>query len=147
MSRDVKAWFGPAYQRTTYLAVLPGNRQLPLHIDQIHPDLDTLLKERGEAGWAFLTACNPSSELKSEAENAARMEALRQELDARGNTYYPGFGTGDDDEWPPEESFLVLDLPLAAATELAVHFGQYAFVYGGVGKPAQLVWTQLAGGR
>ena len=50
-----------------------------------------------------------------------------------------GAGVGDDAEWPPEASLLILGMPRAEATALGHAFAQRAVVWGGVGEPALLL--------
>ena len=53
-----------------------------------------------------VTACNPGSHRLSDAQNAARNDALRRELDRRDAAWYPARGCSPDGSWC-EDSFAV----------------------------------------
>jgi hypothetical protein len=46
---------------------------------------------------------------------------------------------GDDNRWPPEDSYLVLDIGVEDAAELGRTHEQNAVVAGSIGKAARLV--------
>ena len=130
-----------AYLATTYLAESPDGERFPLRVGRRHPGLDARLRELGVRAWAFITACNPRSEPLPGAENAARMVRLREAVAGLGFAAWEGQGIGDDGDWPPEPSLLILGITRARAAEFAREFGQNAFVYGELDQPAILVWT------
>jgi hypothetical protein len=90
--------------------------------------------------WAFITACNPFSELWSDQDNLGRMRELERELQSSSFKIFPGHGQGDDPRWKPEPSLLVLGINEAQATEVARKYGQNAIVFGVRGEPAKLLW-------
>lgn len=101
--------------------------------------LDTLLTARGLRHWAYVTAHNPGSVQLTADENRTRHTHLEVDVRARGYEVFPGEGVGDDGEWPPETSLLILGMPRAEATALGHAHGQRAVVWGGVGEPALLL--------
>lgn len=128
-----------AYQNTTYRV---PTRQLSLRIGAVHPDLDVLLAEKKATQWAFLTAYHPGSKPATQEYNTRAQEQLRQRLQAGRYLFWEGAGEADAGDWPPEPSFLILDIPLARAKEWAIEFGQVAFVYGRLGGAAELVFSK-----
>jgi N-formylglutamate amidohydrolase len=86
-----------------------------LRIGEPNPHLAELCTRWGVTASAFVTACNPHSESRTEADNAARHAALRDELVRRGLPFVEGAGRHPDNGWPPEASFLVLGLELDEA--------------------------------
>jgi hypothetical protein len=57
------------------------------------------------------------------------MKHLEGLLSERNLDYYPGFGVPADDDWHPEPSHLVVNIPRQTALELGSEFGQNANVY------------------
>lgn len=133
-----------AYRATTYVAWGPAGAEIRIRVGEQHPGLDALLEAQGAGCWAFLTPCNPRSEPQSDHVNATRVAALRTDLDEHGYRYWEGAGVGEGTDWPPEPSFLVLGISRSVASELAVRYEQYAFVFGETGGRAELVWTPVA---
>lgn len=129
-----------AYRATSYCA-----GKLTLRVGETSRVLDTLLRNRGVAEWAYLTACDPGSVPLPRAQNEARQRVLLERL--RGRTVLVGEASADDGSHPPEPSFLVLGIPRAEAMTLARAFGQNAILAGAIGKPAELVWTEPAIGE
>jgi len=127
-----------AYRKTSYFADTPAGR-LRIRIGEAHPVLDTLLTARGHRHWAYVTAHNPGSLRLSADQNRTRHTRLEADVRARGYAVFPGEGVGDDGEWPPEASLLILGMPRAEATALGHAHAQRAVVWGGVGEPALLL--------
>jgi Protein of unknown function (DUF3293) len=127
-----------AYRNTSYFADTPAGRQR-IRIGETHPALDTLLTARGHRHWAYVTAHNPGSVPLTAEENRARHRRLEADVRARGYEVFPGEGIGDDGEWPPEASLLILGMPRAEATALGHAHAQRAVVWGGVGESALLL--------
>ena len=86
-----------------------------------------------------MTAHNPGSMPLTTDENRARHARLEADVSAREYEVFPGEGVGDDGEWPPEASLLILGMPRAEATVLGHAHAQRAVVWGGVGEPALLL--------
>ena len=129
-----------AYRATDYVAVGAGVR-LTLRIGEKSTQADGLFQQMGVQGAAFLTAYNPYSVDVGAAENEARQQRLRADLDAlEGLTIWEGYGLGRDGEWPAEPSLLIWGIGRAAATELAVRYEQNAFVWMERGEAALLVF-------
>lgn len=129
-----------AYRRASYWFVGPSGDRLRITCDERCEPLDRILDEARATDWAYVTACNPRSRRLSVAENrdrAARLEGLIRD---RGLLALPGEGTGEDPDWPPEPSLLVLGMPEHEAVALGRVFDQNAIVVGSRGAAARLVW-------
>lgn len=131
-----------AYLETDYWVEDAPNGPFAIRIGEFCIGLEELLLEQVVAEWAFVTACNPGSTQISEAENVQRM--LELEAAARLNVwrFYRGCAKARINDWPPEPSLLILDIPRRDAIKLAKRFGQNAIVTGRIAEPARLVWTR-----
>lgn len=90
--------------------------------------------------WHILTPCNPGSQRLPDADNAARLGALRHDLQRHGWSLLPSINSDGDDAWI-EPGFCVLGAAAPDIRALAVHYGQSAFVAGTLGQAPELVWT------
>ncbi len=88
---------------------------------------------------AFMTACNPYSEVLDETENARRQRTLEHAIVQRGLPYLSGLGQPLDGNWLPEASCLVGGLSLDDACALGRKFEQNALVWCGADTLAQLI--------
>lgn len=88
---------------------------------------------------AFITACNPFSQVLDEQPNAARQSALAAELTQRGLRFLDGIGQDPANQFPGEPSFLVFGLKLEAAKILGTRLEQNAIVWSGADAVPQLV--------
>ncbi|WP_382225006.1 DUF3293 domain-containing protein [Hydrogenophaga atypica] len=87
---------------------------------------------------AFLTGCNPFSRKLTEIENQERQKSLAEELTRRSLIFLEGIGQHPSNNWPGEESFLVLGLEHQAAKTLGQRFEQNAIVCCGADGVPQL---------
>lgn len=129
-----------AYLATTYRATAPSGAEVDLRPGCRSPELDAHLSVRGLAQWAFITACNPYSQVLTAEENRGRMAALSSELEELGFETWPGVGIGDGGDWEPEESRLVLGITEEQARAIAKRWEQNAIVVGEAGEVARVVW-------
>ena len=130
-----------AYQGTTYV-VRVGPVPLALRIGEHSAALDRLLATHGIRSAAYMTAWNPMSRAAGRAYNAAAARKLVCVLRRRGWRLIEGEGRGEDPDWPPERSLLVLGIDRGHAQRLAVDFRQNAFVFVRRDRPAELVWAR-----
>lgn len=129
-----------AYAAARYRIDCSG-RTVERRIGAVDPDADRVLAGMGcRARWHVLTPCNPGSRHLSSAENAARLDALRKDLQQRGWRALPSINSDADGAWV-EAGFCVLDASAPEIRTLATHYGQAAFVAGTLGKAPRLVWT------
>lgn len=131
------------YLETHYFTELPrmDDQGAYIHIGKNPLALQYQLDDYGFKSYAFITAWNPGSELKDEWWN--RMGNLGLELDLHPlcRLLRRGRGLGKGMEWPPEESFLALDLAPEKAVELARKYKQNAVVVWKKGGVPELWWV------
>lgn len=127
-----------AYRATSYEADLPSGR-VRIRLGEPCPGVDRQLQIRSLDSWAFITAFNPASQLRSPNENCQRHEQLQQLLDEFGHVAFSGAGVPDDPAWEPETSLLVLGIGRSEAVMLGRRFGQIAVVVGSLGSTPELV--------
>lgn len=99
------------------------------------------LRKNSLTTWAFITAENPYSQSLSESENKVRNMQLIEELKNLNLAYIEGRGIPIEEDWTPENSFLVLDISRAKAIEFAEKFEQNAILFGVVEEKGELVLT------
>ncbi|MFL9855102.1 DUF3293 domain-containing protein [Paraburkholderia madseniana] len=126
-----------AYLETDYRAC--GDTPTTLKVGETNPTLATLHEAHDAECSAFITACNPFSQSSSDDFNAARQQALADELKDLGFTFIDGIGQHPSNNWPGETSFLVLGLPIETAKALGTRYGQNAIVWSGADATPQLV--------
>ena len=98
-----------SYLKTDYI-IEDGAVNLSLKIGEKNSDLeDLLLKFRANTS-AFLTAYNPYSRKLSRSENETRQTELLSILKENGYKFFYGYGQGDNADWAPETSVLVLGI-------------------------------------
>lgn len=137
MSERDRRELAQAFAQTRYRGIVAGER-LELRVGQSCPQLDARLADG--LGWAWLTAVNPAAESLPEAENAARLAALRTVLAGAGIECWPGESEADDGSWPTEPGVVLVNVSLAAALAIAADFGQAAILWSDNGNPARLEW-------
>lgn len=133
--------FQAAYEKTAYWV----EDRFALRCGERSAALDDLLAGAGHDHWAFVTACNPLSIRLDDTANAARMAALEARVRAIGHRSLHGRGVGDDGDWPPESSLLVLGINEPDAIALAGEFRQAAIIVGRRGAAARLVDCRSVG--
>ena len=110
-----------------------------LKIGQPSADLHRLSKKYGCDSSVFITACNPYSQIVSEADNTSAQDQLASYLIEESLSSIKGQGEGDTDAWPGEESFLVFGISLTSAKSMGVHFMQNAIVWNSNDSIPQLI--------
>jgi hypothetical protein len=107
-----------AYLATEVFVDLDGSNSLEHCIDAS--------EAAGRLGTLFvLTAHNPASEVRSDAENDAQNAALEADIVALGATFHPAIGRSPDGSWF-EPGFALVGVDLATATRLGSDYGQSA---------------------
>jgi hypothetical protein len=130
-----------AYEATDFRVEDAPDGPFSLRVGEPSSTIDRLLTATGVNHWTYITACNPGSQLLSDAENARRMQELGGRVRELGFTTYHGKGVGTIGNWPPEPSLLVLGIDEPQAVALARQFGQAAILIGRLGEPARLLET------
>jgi predicted nucleic acid-binding protein len=123
-----------AYRQAHYAVFEPP---IVIRIGELNPALDELIGRSGSA--AFMTAANPGSERRSDADNLRFIQLLEDSVKASGYRYIAGEGRDAKGAWPAEPSFLVLGIARADAIRLARRFAQNALVWCEPGRPPELV--------
>ncbi len=127
------------YRQADYV-IDDAGMNFTIRIDGQNPELRAVLNDRQARTWAFLTAYNPLSQPASPEQNFARQAELVRLVGKLGYQYLHGYGTGEN--WPPEASLFILDIPRDEAISLAQKFHQSAILWGEVDKDAELVWCE-----
>jgi hypothetical protein len=89
---------------------------------------------------AFITACNPLPEILSLSVNKSRNLELKNEIIAQGYNFHDGIGVSKDKNWS-EESYLIENIDQESANEIALKYGQKAFVFIDADRIAKLIYT------
>jgi hypothetical protein len=117
-----------AFRAAIYRVLLPGG-DLLLKVDAPSPALATVLNVHGAASMAVLTAFNPQGQLRDKQLNCQAQQQMRRNLIEAGFQVLPGRNEDPTGQWPMEESFLVLGIPLSSAHLFAEHYDQAAFLW------------------
>jgi hypothetical protein len=89
---------------------------------------------------AFITAWNPLPEILSLDVNKSRNLELKNELTAQGYNSHDGIGVSADKKWS-EESYFIENIDQNAANEIALKYGQKAFVFIDADRMTKLIYT------
>lgn len=111
---------------------------VPIFVQIKNEILDDFLKFHQAKCWCFITAWNPGAQQVDKKSNKKAQNSLLNDL----TTFhvFPGVGASADGLWS-EPSFLVLDIEINIARKLALKYGQMAFLYGKIGKPSRIIFT------
>lgn len=126
-----------AYRETEYR--VRCDPPLILHVGQASDALLSLFTSHGVDSAAFITACNPYSQIIDAAANLDRQNKLAAELSRRGLHFFPGVGQHPSNSWPGEAGFLTLGLYRQAAIRLGKDFEQNAIIYCGAEAIPELI--------
>ena len=118
-----------AYRQTEYRVY--GEPAFTLRIGQPSPQFLALQHAHQVQCSAFVTACNPYSQPLQSGENQQHQQALVQQLRAAGYTALTGIGQHPSNDWPGEESCLVLGIDLDTAKAIGIQHKQNAIVWCG----------------
>ena len=102
-----------AYRETDYKT--QGDEPFTLRVGEPCPALAAAHRRRRVDCSAYMTACNPFSQLLDEQANAERHAALGRELGQRSLSSIDGIGQHPSNRWPGESSYLIFGLTLEAA--------------------------------
>jgi hypothetical protein len=126
-----------AYENADY--VVFTNPKLVLRIGEPSPRLDALLEAEGATAAAYITAANPRSEPRTDAENRSAGATLDELLASAGYPRYAGEARDPDNKRAAEPSVLVIGIYRGNAEALGRLFGQNAIVFVEKGKAPELV--------
>ncbi len=116
-----------AYRSAHY--VVFADNPFTLRVGEISTELADLLSLKNVSCAAFITACNPFSNICTENDNLTAQNALLSDLLEIGFYIIPGIGKDPDGLWPGEQSFLALGISLEQATILGSKYGQNAIIW------------------
>jgi hypothetical protein len=116
-----------------------GEPPFILKIGEPSQALASLYRLYGQECAAFLTAWNPYSEKFSDLENSAAQQKMLNELNKRELPMLPGEGKHPTEDWPGEDSFLILGINREDASSLGLEFRQNAFLWCGDDAVPELV--------
>ena len=88
---------------------------------------------------AYITACNPFSQILDDEANAERHAALGRELSKRSLARIKGLGQHPSNQWPGEASYLIFGLTLEAAKALGTRLKQNAIIWASGDAVPQLI--------
>jgi hypothetical protein len=88
---------------------------------------------------AFITAWNPQSVARSQADNCASQKRLESELGELGVTLIAGVGMDPAGVWPDEPSVLAVGISRNEAERVGRRFGQRAIVWNGESAIPELI--------
>ena len=126
-----------AYEKADY--VVFADPELVLRIGEPSPRLDALLEAEGASVAAYLTAANPRSEPRTDAQNRSAGATLDELLASAGYPRYAGEARDPRNQHAAEPSVLVIGIYRDNAATLGRLFGQNAIVFVEKGKPPELV--------
>jgi hypothetical protein len=127
MNPDLRARFESLYRATDY-GVEDAHLVCRLRIDEPCETLSHWLRSQGYAAAAFITAWNPRSESRPEAENREAQRTLEHAIEDLGLPALVAVGRAQVGAHH-EPSLMVPGLSLEAAHALMPRFGQSAFVW------------------
>lgn len=117
--------------------VVFGTPDFTLRIGKPCAQLDALLEAEGAARAAFITAANPHSKRRSDAENHAAFLSFNAAMSKTPYACRRGVGRDPSGNWA-EQSLLIVGMPRAEAEALGRSLGQNAIVYAEKGKVPEL---------
>jgi len=127
-----------AYQETIYQI---ENPDITIKYGHNNPTLDIFLQKLGARNWTFISAANPRSVLQSEQLNAWNNANLEIDLSRTRYAYTYALGIPISGDWPPENSFIIFDMPLDEARALSQKYNQNAILIGRINGVSRLEWT------
>lgn len=138
-----KAALKLAYLNTVY-TILLGEHQYDIKIGMPAPDdVRKILKTTNIKTGYILTACNPQSQPLTHDENKIRNSKLKADLVDLECMVIDAAGTGQDPAWSPEKSFFIIGINAEQIEQLAVKYGQNAYVKVEVEQPTTLVFSAV----
>lgn len=117
--------------RAAHYEIQSGVGPIRLRIGAVSIELSALMREMGATTGALLTAYNPESQRRSDAENKKAQDALEDELASMTFRTIKGEGRSRSGDWPAEPSVFVFNISLTDAEELAKKYAQNGFLWAG----------------
>lgn len=117
------------YLAAWYQIRIDTTRLIMLRIGSQSRSVATLLQATGNQNAAYITACNPASQMVTPEENQSATIQLYKQLAGYSKHLYPGESIDPAGEWPAEAGFLALGIDLATARTIGHAFGQNAIIW------------------
>lgn len=127
------------YRRASYIVDAPGS-SITLRVGEPSAEFDDVLQSLDATTWAFITAHNPHSQIRSPEENRGRHRTLLELASLRGLQSLPSAGVDDDGTWPTESGRLLLDVRRDDAITMGRELEQNAILFGERGGAPELVY-------
>ena len=118
---------------------IEAKSRIILKVSEYSHSLVELHKKHNCSTSALITACNPRSQILSDAENALRMTALAAEIEALGYAYLPAMAKDPQGRWPDEAGLWIAGLTKNEAEHIARSFEQNALLWATQDAIPQLV--------
>jgi len=116
-----------AYRQAKFIVSAPD--PITLFVGKSNKELSKLLIEHGVTTAAFITAHNPYSHQFEDADNVKAQASLISEVDGLGFKYIDGYGQDVAEEWPREDSILIVGITESQAEALSDKYSQNAFIW------------------
>lgn len=126
-----------AFRETEYRAYT--DEPFTLRIGEVCDPLAAAHKRHRVDSSAFITACNPFSQILDEDSNARLHVAFGLALNKRSLASIEGVGQHPSNQWPGEPSYLIFGLTLETAKTLGTSLNQNAIVWTGADAVPQLI--------
>lgn len=131
-----------SFLETTYF-VRVADKCVGGKIGERSEEFDAMLAVRNAKSAMLITAWNPWSERKTDAENAAANGRLKDRIVSEGFEFLPSFNRGAKQDWPDEEGFCVFGVNREDARRFAREFEQHAVVFLKTGQRLSLEFSKL----
>ena len=115
------------YREAKFL--VQSNTTITLLVGQCNTDLSALLRDHKKTTAAFITAFNPFSKVQTDQENLQAQNELLKDVKGFGFEAINGYGQDIAEEWPREDSILIIGLTESQAETLADKYSQNAFIW------------------
>ena len=115
------------YREAKFL--VQSNTPITLLVGQCNKDLSALLRDHKKTTAAFITAFNPFSKVQTDQENLQAQNGLLKDVKGFGFEAINGYGQDIAEEWPREDSILIIGLTESQAETLADKYSQNAFIW------------------
>ncbi len=126
-----------AYLETSFY--IRSEKPFVLRIGELTAEINSLHQTKQVDSSCFITSCNPESKQLSQVENRTRLHELKSDKSLQDFELVEGLGQHPTNAWEGEESFLVLGISLAKASEVGRKYDQNAILWVGSDAIPQLI--------
>lgn len=129
MTTEIEPGLLAIYKKSDYRVQDASCTPFVMHIDEPCEPLQALMRNSGAHSACFISAYNPRSEPRTEAENLRAQESLRQEVAGLGLRMLDGVGEDPGGECAGEPCLLVLAITRKDTESLGRRYGQNAVLW------------------